>query len=90
MSTAVITGCNYRIGFEFAPHSIVANILDPGPVTTETRKSGQIPVTESVSGMRHFGNGLMPETTGTFQYFDGGTTEWQERATVYKMRGVDQ
>ena len=44
-------------------------------MTTETRKGGQIPVTESVSGMRLVINGLTPETTGTFQRYDGGMIE---------------
>ena len=56
----------------------------------ETRNGGQIPVTERVSGMRHVINELTPETTGTFQRYDGGTIEWQGRATMYKIRGVDQ
>jgi hypothetical protein len=45
-------------------------------VATETRKGGQIPVTESVSGMRIVIDGLKPETTGTFQRYDGATIEW--------------
>ena len=90
MSTAVITGCNFGIGFEFAPHNSFATVLNLGSVTTETRNGGQIPVTERVSGMRYVINELTPEATGTFQRYDGGTIEWQGRATVYKMRGVDQ
>ena len=90
MSTAVITGCNYGIGFEFAPHSSFATVLNPGSVKMETRNGGQIPVTERVSGMRHVIKELTPETTGTFQRYDGGTIEWQGRATAYKIRGVDQ
>ena len=90
MSTAVITGCNYGIGFEFAPHSSFATVLNPGSVTTEPGNGGQTTVTERVSDMRYVINGLMSETTGTFQRYDGGTIERQGRATVYKIRGVDQ
>ena len=90
MSTAVITRCNFGIGFEFAPHSSFATVLNPVSVTTETRNVGQIPVTERVSGMRYVINELTPETTGTFQFYNSGTIEWQGRTTVYKMRGVDQ
>ena len=56
----------------------------------ETHNGCQIPVTERLSGMRQVINELTPETTGTFQRYDGGTIEWQGRATVYKIRGVDQ
>ena len=66
MSTAVITGCNYGIGFEFAPHSSFATVLNPGSVKMETRNGGQIPVTERVSGMLYVINELTPEATGTF------------------------
>ena len=65
-----------RISIEFAPHGIVAAVLHPGSVATETRKAGQIPVTESVSGMRNVIDELTPETSGTFQRYDGGTIEW--------------
>ena len=75
MSTAVITGCNYGIGFEFAPHSSFATVLNPGSVKMETRNGRQIPVTERVSGMRHVINELTPETMGTFQRYDDGMIE---------------
>ena len=76
MSTTVITGCNFGIGFEFAPHSSFATVQNPGSVTTETRNSGQNPATEKVSGMRYVINELTPEATGTFYRYDGGTIEW--------------
>ena len=66
MSTTVITGGNFGIGFEFAPHSSFATVQNPGSVTIETRNVGQIPVTERVSGMRYVINELTPEATGTF------------------------
>lgn len=64
------------ISIDFASHGIVAAVLHPGSVATETRKGGQIPVSESVSGMRNVIDGLTPENTGTFQRYDGGAIEW--------------
>lgn len=75
-SKAALNMAVKSISIDFAPHGIVAAVLHPGSVATETRKGGQIPVTESVSGMRKVIDGLTPENTGTFQRYDGGTIEW--------------
>ena len=64
------------LSVDFAPRGIVTAVLHPGSVATETRKGGQIPVEESVSGMRGVIASLTKETTGTFQRYDGGTIEW--------------
>ena len=77
MSTVLITDYNYGIGFELAQHGIVAAVLHPGSVATETRTGGTgIPADESVTGMRNVIDGLTAEMSGTFQRFDGGTIEW--------------
>ena len=75
-SKAALNMAVKSISIDFAPRGIVAAVLHPGSVATETRKGGQIPVRESVSGMRAVIDGLTPETTGTFQRYDGGTIEW--------------
>lgn len=75
-SKAALNMAVKSISLDFADHGIVAAVLHPGSVATETRKGGQIPVSESVSGMRGVIDGLTPETTGTFQRYDGGTIEW--------------
>ncbi|MDD9906288.1 MAG: SDR family oxidoreductase [Rhodospirillaceae bacterium] len=75
-SKAALNMAVKSISIEFASHGIVAAVLHPGSVATETRKGGQIPVTESVSGMRNVIDELTPETSGTFQRYDGGTIEW--------------
>ena len=64
------------LSIDFKSRGIITAVLHPGSVATETRKGGQIPVTESVSGMRNVIDGLTSETTGTFQRYDGGTIEW--------------
>ena len=77
MSTVLITDCDYGIGFELAQRGIVAAVLHPGSVATETRTDGTgIPLDESVTGMRNVIDGLTAEMSGTFQRFDGGTNEW--------------
>jgi len=75
-SKAALNMAVKSLSIDFAPHGIVAAVLHPGSVATETRKGGQIPVSESVSGMRKVIHGLTLETTGTFQRYDGGTIEW--------------
>jgi NAD(P)-dependent dehydrogenase (short-subunit alcohol dehydrogenase family) len=75
-SKAALNMAVKSISIDFAPRGIVAAVLHPGSVATETRKGGQIPVGESVSGMRQVIDGLTPEASGTFQRYDGGTIEW--------------
>ncbi|MCG8543965.1 MAG: SDR family oxidoreductase [Alphaproteobacteria bacterium] len=75
-SKAALNMAAKSLSIDFAPHGIVTAVLHPGSVATETRKGGQIPVDESVSGMRGIIDGLTKETTGTFQRYDGGTIEW--------------
>ena len=65
------------ISIEFADRGILAAVLHPGSVATETRTGGSgIPVSESVTGMRGVIEGITPDMTGTFQRYDGGTIEW--------------
>ncbi len=75
-SKAALNMAVKSISIDYAPRGIVAAVLHPGSVATETRKGGQIPVEESVSGMRKVIDGLTPEASGTFQRYDGGTIEW--------------
>jgi len=64
------------LSVDFKPKGIITAVLHPGSVATETRKGGQISVTESVSGMRTIIEGLTPEQSGSFLRYDGGTIEW--------------
>lgn len=64
------------LSVDFKPRGIVTAVLHPGSVATETRKGGQISVTDSVSGMRAVIETLTPETSGSFLRYDGGTIEW--------------
>ncbi|MEL0112194.1 MAG: SDR family oxidoreductase [Rickettsiales bacterium] len=76
-SKAALNMAVKSISIEFAERGIVAAVLHPGSVATETRTGGTgIPVGDSVSGMRGVIDGLTPETSGTFQRYDGGTIEW--------------
>ena len=64
------------LSVDFAARGILSVVLHPGSVATETRKGGQIPVQESVSGMRDVINESNPSMSGTFRRYDGGTIEW--------------
>ncbi len=64
------------LSLDFAEQGVITAVLHPGSVATETRKGGQIPVTESVTGMRGIISGLTLEQSGSFLRYDGGTTEW--------------
>ncbi|MDH3702364.1 MAG: SDR family oxidoreductase [Alphaproteobacteria bacterium] len=75
-SKAALNMAVKSLSIDFAPRGIITAVLHPGSVATETRKGGQIPVDESVSGMRGVIDGLTPDMTGTFQRYDGGTIEW--------------
>ena len=76
-SKAALNMAVKSISIEFAQRSIVAAVLHPSSVATETRTGGTgIPVDESVTGMRNVIDGLTAEMSGTFQRFDGSTIEW--------------
>ncbi len=76
-SKAALNMAAKSISIEFAERGIVAAVLHPGSVATETLTGGSgIPVNESVTGMRNIIDGLTTEMTGTFQRYDGGTIEW--------------
>lgn len=64
------------LSLDLADQGVITAVLHPGSVATETRKGGQIPVTESVSGMRNIIGGLTKEQSGSFLRYDGGTIEW--------------
>ena len=76
-SKAALNMAVKSISIEFAERGILATVLHPGSVATETRTGGTgIPVNESVSGMRGVIDAMTPEMAGTFQRYDGGTIEW--------------
>ena len=76
-SKAALNMAVKSISIEFAGRGILAAVLHPGSVATETRTGGTgIPVNESVSGMRGVIDAMTPEMAGTFQRYDGGTIEW--------------
>ena len=76
-SKAALNMAVKSISIEFAERGILATVLHPGSVATETRTGGKgIPVNESVSGMRGVIDAMTPEMSGTFQRYDGGTIEW--------------
>ena len=75
-SKAALNMAVKSISLDLAGHGIISVALHPGSVRTETRKKGQIDVTESVAGMRKVIDSLTAANTGTFQRFDGGTIEW--------------
>ena len=65
-----------NLSVDFAERGVIATVLHPGSVATETRKGGQITVQQSVSGMRDVIAGLSAQMSGTFRRYDGGTIEW--------------
>lgn len=75
-SKAALNMAVKSIAIDFADRGVIAAVLHPGSVATETRKGSGIPVGESVAGLRRVIDGLTPETTGTFRRYDGGTIEW--------------
>lgn len=75
-SKAALNMAVKSLSIDFAAHGIVTAVLHPGSVATETRKGGQIPVAESVTGMRTVIAGLTKEKTGRFLRYDGGEIEW--------------
>ena len=75
-SKAALNMAAKSISIDFADQGITTAVLHPGSVATETRKGGQVPVGDSVAGMRKVIDYLTAEETGTFQRFDGGTIEW--------------
>jgi len=76
-SKAALNMAVKSISIEFAGRGILAAVLHPGSVATETRTGGTgIPVNESVSGMRGVIDAMTPEMSGAFQRYDGGTIEW--------------
>lgn len=75
-SKAALNMAVKSLSVDFAARGITTAVLHPGSVATETRKGGQIPVEQSVSGMREVIDGLSEEMSGTFQRYDGGTIEW--------------
>lgn len=76
-SKAALNMAVKSISIEFGKLGIIAMVLHPGSVATETRTGGTgIPVDESVSGMRNVIASLTQNMAGTFQRYDGGTVEW--------------
>ena len=75
-SKAALNMAVKSLSFDLKNQGILSVALHPGSVRTETRKTGQVEVDASVSGMRQVIAGLTPEDSGTFQRFDGGIIEW--------------
>jgi len=75
-SKAALNMAVKSLSADLADKGIISAVLHPGSVATETRKGGQITVDASVTGMRAVIDGLTPETSGSFQRYDGGTIEW--------------
>ena len=76
-SKAALNMAVKSISIEFGQRGILATVLYPGSVSTETRTGGTgIPVNESVSSMRGIIDVMTPKMSGTFQRYDGGTIEW--------------
>ena len=75
-SKAALNMAVKSISIDFADRGVLALVLHPGSVATETRKGSGIPVSESVAGLRKVIAGMTPAMTGTFQRYDGGTIEW--------------
>jgi NAD(P)-dependent dehydrogenase (short-subunit alcohol dehydrogenase family) len=75
-SKAALNMAVKSLSIDLASRGVVAVVLHPGSVATETRKGGQIPVQESVSGMRSVIEGLTREQSGAFLRYDGGAIEW--------------
>ena len=56
------------ISIEFADHGILAAVLHPGSVATETRTVGNdIPASKSFTGVRGVIEGVTPDMTGSSQ-----------------------
>lgn len=75
-SKAALNMAVKSLSIDLAEQGVITAVLHPGSVATETRKGGQIPVTDSVSGMRTIIDTLTKETSGSFLRYDGGTIEW--------------
>jgi NAD(P)-dependent dehydrogenase (short-subunit alcohol dehydrogenase family) len=75
-SKAALNMAVKSMSINFASRGVITAVLHPGSVATETRKGGQIPVEESVSGMRRIIDTLTTEQSGSFLRYDGGTIEW--------------
>ena len=75
-SKAALNMAVKSLSIDFAARGVTSVVLHPGSVATETRKGGQIPVTESVSGMRNVIDGLTTDMSGSFLRYDGGAIEW--------------
>ena len=76
-SKAALNMAVKSMSIEFGKFGIIALVLHPGMVVTETRTGGKgIPVGESVSGMRSVIESLTPSMAGSFQRYDNGTIEW--------------
>lgn len=75
-SKAALNMAVKSLSIDLAASGVITAVLHPGSVATETRKGGQIAVSESVSGMRRIIDTLTKETSGTFLRYDGGTIEW--------------
>ena len=75
-SKAALNMAVKSLSLDLAPQGIVTVALHPGSVRTETRKGGQVPVEESVRGMRDVIAALDPARSGAFLRFDGGNIEW--------------
>ncbi|MBT5107817.1 MAG: SDR family oxidoreductase [Rhodospirillaceae bacterium] len=75
-SKAALNMAVKSLSIDFAANGVTTVVLHPGSVATETRKGGQIPVTESVSGMRNVIDGLTTDMSGSFLRYDGGAIEW--------------
>jgi NAD(P)-dependent dehydrogenase (short-subunit alcohol dehydrogenase family) len=76
-SKAALNMAVKSISIEVEKFGIIALVLHPGSVATETRAGGNgISVGESVSGMRTVIESITPSMAGTFQRYDSGTVEW--------------
>jgi len=75
-SKAALNMAVKSLSIDLAARGVIAAVLHPGSVATETRKGGQIAVNESVSGMRGVIDELTNEMSGTFLRYDGGAIEW--------------
>ena len=75
-SKAALNMAAKSIANDLASRGILSVALHPGSVATETRKGGQIDVTQSVAGLRSEIAAMTTERSGTFRRYDGGTIEW--------------
>ena len=76
MSKTAMNMAVKSLSVDLAGRGIISVALHPGSVRTETRKTGQVEVDESVAGLRGVLDALRREDSGSFQRFDGGTIEW--------------